>query len=143
MLSALDRCEEKENTAQVVCSTAHRVKGREWDFVRLDPDFEIGFRRAERAPEDQRTELIEAESRLLYVAMTRARLAVHLPREIQKRFGLKNTSAEVLGASLQSDDQPGSTGSAGQPPEMSAVSPFHSGRKDDSEEMTALRRFFS
>ncbi len=143
MLSALDRCEEKEDTAQVVCSTAHRAKGREWDFVRLDHDFESGFRRAERTPEGQRKSSVEAESRLLYVAMTRARQAVHLPREIPKRFGLKNTSAEVLGSPLSMDERPGSVELSRKQTESSAISPFHSLRPDDSKDMTALRRFFS
>lgn len=31
ILGALSRCEESEETAQVVCSTAHKAKGREWD----------------------------------------------------------------------------------------------------------------
>lgn len=57
LLAALDRCEEKEDTAQVVCSTAHRAKGREWNYVRLDPDFEGGFKRSEgtRRPEAKHT----------------------------------------------------------------------------------------
>ncbi len=75
MLSGLDRCEDTEETAQIVCSTAHRANGREWD----------------------RAKSFDAEARLLYVAMTRARLAVHLPAEIQKRFGLRNTTSEILG----------------------------------------------
>jgi UvrD-like helicase family protein len=49
-----------EDGADVIISTAHRAKGREWDRVRLGPDFEL--------PEDAP----HAELRLLYVAATRA-----------------------------------------------------------------------
>lgn len=51
-----------EDMADVVVSTAHKSKGREWPSVRLAGDFEIP---AETSP---------GEWRLLYVAATRARL---------------------------------------------------------------------
>lgn len=100
MLSAMTRCEQSEDTAQVVCSTAHRAKGREWNYVHLDADFEQGFLRASRAagaPQQVVQSAIEAESRLLYVGITRASLAVSLPIEIKKRFGLRNTTDQLLG----------------------------------------------
>ncbi len=100
MLSAIARCEQTEATAQVVCSTAHRAKGREWQYVHLDPDFEQGFIRAGqstgKSPEAVR-EAKDAEARLLYVGITRASHAVSLPATIGKRFGLKNTTPDVLG----------------------------------------------
>lgn len=52
-----------EDQADVVISTAHKAKGREWDHVRLASDFV----RPNREPDD-------AEVRLRYVACTRARL---------------------------------------------------------------------
>jgi superfamily I DNA/RNA helicase len=52
-----------EDHADVVVSTAHKAKGREWGSVRLASDFEPG--------PDGRTP--PAELRLLYVACTRAR----------------------------------------------------------------------
>lgn len=100
MLRALARCEGEEKQAQVVCSTAHRAKGREWDYVRVDPDFDAGFLRAAKASSDitsgEPQASFEAEARLLYVAMTRARRAVHLPSAVMRRFGLKATTQEVL-----------------------------------------------
>ncbi len=145
MLSALDRCEDTEETAEIVCSTAHRAKGREWDHVRLHTDFESGFVRAGKTHSgnvDQGKSSFDAEARLLYVAMTRARLAVHLPPEIKTRFGLRNTTTEILGrASLETpparlaEDQ----GSHEQP---QAVSPYHAPRAGDSREMAALKRIF-
>lgn len=52
-----------EDAADVIISTAHRAKGREWPSVRLGPDFEV----QEGAP------IPPGELRLLYVACTRAR----------------------------------------------------------------------
>lgn len=98
MLRSLAGCERNEENAQVVCSTAHRAKGREWNHVHLNPDFESGFKRAGRLSDKEARETVTAEARLLYVAMTRARLAVHLPREIGRRFGIKKTTDEVLGS---------------------------------------------
>ncbi|MFD5266717.1 UvrD-helicase domain-containing protein [Streptomyces sp. NPDC058335] len=58
-----------EQQAELVVSTAHRSKGREWPAVRIHADF--------RAPKpDQTTGLVilpREEARLAYVAVTRAR----------------------------------------------------------------------
>ncbi len=143
LLAALDRCEEKEDTAQVVCSTAHRAKGREWNYVRLDPDFEGGFKRSEKAPKDQRQSIFEAESRLLYVAVTRACRGVHLPRDIQERFGLRNTTNEIMGPPSNVESSPPSACPREASTDPAAVSPFHSQQSDDSKDIAALRRFFS
>ena len=97
MLRALSGCEPTEGTAQVICSTAHRAKGREWNYVHLDPDFEEGFVRATRLGPALSANIWGSEARLLYVAMTRAKLGVHLPRKIAKRFGIRSTTTEFLG----------------------------------------------
>lgn len=54
-----------ESNADIVISTAHRAKGREWDTVRLAADF--------NEPYDQTGKLDTAEAMLTYVAVTRAR----------------------------------------------------------------------
>jgi hypothetical protein len=46
MLRALSVCESSEASAQIICSTAHRSKGRQWNYVNLDKDSEAGFVRA-------------------------------------------------------------------------------------------------
>lgn len=53
-----------EAAADVIVSTAHKAKGREWDAVNLADDFEV---------EDATDWPEPAELRLLYVAVTRAR----------------------------------------------------------------------
>ncbi len=59
----------KEEDADLIISTAHKSKGREWDTVRLAGDFPDGHSEdgAPSIPDD-------SELRLLYVAVTRARL---------------------------------------------------------------------
>jgi superfamily I DNA/RNA helicase len=96
MLTGLAKCEQREGESEVVCATAHRAKGREWNYVRLDEDFEAGFLRASRMRTGQ-TAAYAAEARLVYVALTRARRGVQLPQDIQKRLGIRNTTAEILG----------------------------------------------
>lgn len=62
IVGALER-QPREGDADLVVSTAHKAKGREWDSVQIAPDF--------RAPKDG--DLSPAELRLAYVASTRAK----------------------------------------------------------------------
>ena len=63
ILQALDNM-IREDAADIVVSTAHKSKGREWDTVQLAGDF----------PDDPKGE----ELRLLYVAVTRAKLVLDI-----------------------------------------------------------------
>jgi hypothetical protein len=56
----------KEEDADIVVSTAHKSKGREWDSVRLGADFPT------------KNKMGDAERRLLYVAATRAKLLLDI-----------------------------------------------------------------
>jgi hypothetical protein len=67
IIQALDRM-PREDDADLIVSTAHKAKGREWDSVQLASDFTI-VRDGERHVREG-----DAERRLLYVAVTRARL---------------------------------------------------------------------
>ena len=61
----------RERDCDIVISTAHKAKGREWDKVRLTDDF---LTSQPRKPNDDRAAPDDpAELRLFYVAMTRAR----------------------------------------------------------------------
>ena len=59
-----DMPEEKD--ADLVVSTAHKSKGREWDTVRLGPDFPTA------------NKMTDPDRRLLYVAATRAKLVLDI-----------------------------------------------------------------
>lgn len=65
IMDALGACSD-ERAAEVILSTAHKSKGREWDSVRLGGDF----------PTEQKGPLPDEEIRLLYVAATRAKTAL-------------------------------------------------------------------
>ncbi|MGW0564426.1 UvrD-helicase domain-containing protein [Streptomyces sp. NPDC003016] len=74
ILNAVHRL-DSENTAHVTVSTAHKAKGREWSRVKIADDFtpprdsEEKDRNGEPIP----GRIDEAEARLAYVAVTRAR----------------------------------------------------------------------
>ncbi|MGY2793547.1 ATP-dependent exoDNAse (exonuclease V) beta subunit [Thermostichus sp. MS-CIW-36] len=61
-----------EEHAEVVVSTAHRSKGREWDRVTLAEDF-TGVTLAQENPTHRCVKLYPEEANLTYVAFTRAR----------------------------------------------------------------------
>jgi hypothetical protein len=63
---AIKSVSDNEQQSDIVLSTAHKAKGREWDSVRLAPDF-----LSSKAKEGGR--IADAEVRLFYVAMTRAK----------------------------------------------------------------------
>jgi hypothetical protein len=61
-----------ERRAEVVISTAHKAKGREWNSVKIAPDF-----REPKKQEDGTPGVIQREEAMLsYVAVTRARLTL-------------------------------------------------------------------
>lgn len=66
-----------EDDADLVISTGHRSKGREWKSVRLMDDF------LRSAPADEKKQIADpAELRLLYVALTRAKEHLEVPDPI-------------------------------------------------------------
>jgi hypothetical protein len=69
----------EENQANIVLSTAHKAKGREWDSVRLAPDF-LSSRLSGTDPN------VESEVRLFYVAMTRAKRHLSVEPEMLATF---------------------------------------------------------
>jgi ATP-dependent exoDNAse (exonuclease V) beta subunit len=141
MLSALSRCEIEEGNAELVYSTTHRAKGREWDYVKLDEDFEAAVARS-LSPSSAASGQAEffAEMRLLYVALSRARLAVELPRELLNRLGLNATAGAVLGSDRGSKTHVSVTAKAASGPP--SVSPYHAPQPGESAEIAAVRRFF-
>lgn len=68
IIAAADRLAD-ERYAEVVISTAHKAKGREWDSVRIGQDF-----RQPKADEDGKPgQVPRGEAMLAYVAITRAK----------------------------------------------------------------------
>jgi superfamily I DNA/RNA helicase len=73
IMQMVDRLTD-ERRAEVIVSTAHKAKGREWDSVKIAGD----FREPKRDPEkpDEQPEIPAAEAMLAYVAVTRAKLTL-------------------------------------------------------------------
>lgn len=98
LLSALDAVLLSENGCDIVLSTAHRSKGREWNFVYLDHDFEkILTTPLDSSPPTPTKHIEPEDARLLYVAMTRAIHAVEIPEEVLKVLDLRNSRADRVG----------------------------------------------
>ncbi|MGH3737124.1 MAG: UvrD-helicase domain-containing protein [Micromonosporaceae bacterium] len=71
IIATMDQLSD-ESSADVVVSTAHKAKGREWDSVRIAGDFQ-----EPKQPENEpRPKIPDAEAMLAYVAVTRARLTL-------------------------------------------------------------------
>ncbi|MBZ5507868.1 MAG: UvrD-helicase domain-containing protein [Acidobacteriia bacterium] len=98
LLVALRSCVSEERNAQIIVSTAHKAKGCEWDVVHVDGDFDAAFMQLERPDDPQMKKWdLEAEGRLFYVAMTRAKSAVELPPGAMSYFGIQNSHTERFG----------------------------------------------
>jgi hypothetical protein len=96
LLSALDSVRLADQNCDIILSTGHKSKGREWNFVYLDNDFEKMLTTPLDSPTP--TQHIEPEdARLLYVAMTRAVHAVEIPEKILNFFELTNSRTDRVG----------------------------------------------
>lgn len=98
ILAALDS-NIREDQADLIVSTAHKSKGREWDAVQLAADF----------PEEPEKASAE-ELRLLYVACTRARLTLDITR-----VALLSNGSSVPAASAEVADSDEGDGPAPAP----------------------------
>jgi superfamily I DNA/RNA helicase len=102
----------RESAADVVLSTGHKSKGREWDTVRLEPDFlrgmpagddNEGWRKFElEALSGRGLDHVAAELRLFYVAATRGQTGLEVNKKLiskmerlQKIANCKVAPAEV------------------------------------------------
>lgn len=70
IIAIADRLTAAESKADVVISTGHRGKGREWESVQIAPDFREPASDEDGDPPD----IDRAEAMLAYVAVTRAKL---------------------------------------------------------------------
>lgn len=89
---AVKGAHEDEKSADVVLSTAHKAKGREWDSVRLTGDFASSRADADPA-EDQ------AETRLFYVAMTHAKSVLAVDPTVLTHFTTEARTARTSSSS--------------------------------------------
>jgi hypothetical protein len=87
LMWALNRVVDEEQS-DLIISTAHKAKGREWATVRLMDDF-LGSQPKKQKPEKSQYANCHdpAEVRLFYVAMTRAKEAIDIPQSILALIG--------------------------------------------------------
>lgn len=106
LMWALNRTVE-ESDADLILSTAHKAKGREWSNVQLIDDF-LPVRKLEpdATPAQQKKsgDDFAAELRLFYVAMTRARNVIDIPSTLLEKIGIesaRSTPAASVDAALR------------------------------------------
>jgi hypothetical protein len=93
LMWALNRTVD-EADADLVLSTAHKAKGREWANVQLMDDFLPArpiSKRATTADQMKADGEFAAELRLFYVAMTRARENIDIPSTLLEKIGMKSS----------------------------------------------------
>ena len=118
LVQELKRTQSEELDADLILSTAHKAKGREWGSVMVAEDFsepievkpdnrEALIARGNeicRAKNGKEYAVGPEEMRLLYVAATRAKSAVHLPSWCERFFGVKQ-SVEAIRFGSQSSSK--------------------------------------
>ena len=92
LMWALNRTVAEDNS-DLIISTAHKAKGREWPTVRLTDDF-LKSRPRKSAEGESEPALDPAELRLFYVALTRGKEAVDLPESLLELIGLRERRRE-------------------------------------------------
>ncbi|MFM2096557.1 MAG: hypothetical protein RIS70_3681 [Planctomycetota bacterium] len=81
--NALKQVEQSPETSTVTLSTTHKAKGREWDRVELTDDFHV----PQKNKDGKRTAVPKEELRINYVALTRARHELVLPKNMHDWVG--------------------------------------------------------
>lgn len=96
LMWALNRTVD-EKMCDIIVSTAHKAKGREWSKVRLMDDFlKSSSRRQNNSGQNEKSNGYDpAELRLFYVALTRAREEMEVSSNLMPLLGLQ-ASAESI-----------------------------------------------
>jgi superfamily I DNA/RNA helicase len=91
LITKLESVSREEDAADLIVSTGHKAKGREWDSVTLFSDFEP------RLSKDilPKPVLNPEEARLLYVAATRARKLLVVPPRLAEKWNVPAAPAAV------------------------------------------------
>lgn len=140
-----DPTDRDEADADVILTTAHKSKGREWDHVRLTDDF-VGVTADDiRGPKPKGSRWEPEQSRLLYVAVTRAQKTLdvsgcsaflaHLEtlRTLQPNHPLTRPAHPLCVALLSDDPSPAA------PTATPATPSAHAGEGQASGAASALR----
>lgn len=89
LINALKRSANIEAAADIIVSTGHKSKGREWDVVELNGDFHQPRKIARNKREEIALAAQYSESdRLLYVALTRGKTGLIIPSNLATSLNL-------------------------------------------------------
>src|SRR5262249_15452787 len=88
LMWALNRTEDGEENSDIIISTAHRAKGREWVEGRLMDSFLKSRPRRQGQSKEPFKGIDPAELRLFYVALTRAREEIEVAPNVLPLIGL-------------------------------------------------------
>jgi hypothetical protein len=126
-----------ETSAELVVSTAHKAKGREWPTVRIASDF--------REPKGEQASIARAEAMLAYVAVTRARQVLDndglawIDRHLADRGSITITN-DAPGPAITTDGHGPATTADAPGPAIATDAPTASGTTNglaaDSDEAT-------
>ena len=86
LLKALNKTNSSEKEADLIISTVHRAKGRQWERVVIIDDFGMT---------DDKNEDCRTEKQLMYVALTRAREEVQIPYSFSSMLGI-NQAFQIM-----------------------------------------------
>lgn len=141
-VQAVRSCRVEESQACAVLTSAHRAKGREWDYVRIESDFggmPSGFK-------DDPSQVFETEEiNLLYVALTRARRGLEISsslcdllagatgaQKMSSTSAQKPAVASVTGTSLPSRIRQGASSGTERREETPKASPRRKTRNEET-----------
>lgn len=94
LIKKLATVAREEASADLIVSTGHKAKGREWDTVKLNNDFEPRVSKKDA----NKTVINHEEARLLYVAVTRAKKLLVVPPKLAEKWCQQDSNADTLGA---------------------------------------------
>lgn len=118
-------CEDKEENANVILSTAHKAKGREWDSVRIGEDFLSSRTQTNRVP--------FSEARLFYVAMTRAKRRLVVNPNLISTFSEFLCPDDQLATATFTPVEPSAAERPAAPSPRATAKPYHIERPYDTK----------
>ena len=84
LIRMLSEMHQNEQNADLIISTVHKAKGRQWPRVLIQNDFALGESKREDSDGINAEEL-----RLIYVGLTRAQFEVGIPVELASALGIQ------------------------------------------------------
>ncbi len=104
LISQLRSVAKSESAADLIVSTGHKAKGREWDSVALNSDFEPRVSKSDPG----KSVLSREEAQLLYVAVTRAKSLLVVPPRLAAKWNVPLRDVPLAPKALRTGPRSGS-----------------------------------